>query len=53
MIIISMLIGLGINFLGINPIKALIYAVVANGIVAPVILILIMLIARNKHTMGE
>lgn len=52
-IIISMLVGLGINFLGINPIKALIYSAVANGIVAPVILILIMLIARNEHAMGE
>ncbi|HEX2614086.1 MAG TPA: divalent metal cation transporter, partial [Nitrososphaera sp.] len=36
-IILSVLIGLGINFLGINPIKALIYSAVANGIVAPLI----------------
>ena len=52
-IIISMLIGLGINFLGINPIKALIYSAVANGIVAPVILTLILLLASNKRIMGE
>jgi NRAMP (natural resistance-associated macrophage protein)-like metal ion transporter len=52
-IIISMLIGLCINFVGLNPIKALIYSAVANGIVAPVILLLIMLIARNYKTMGE
>ena len=52
-IIISMLVGLMINFLGINPIKALIYSAVANGIVAPIILVLIMLIARNKKTMGQ
>ena len=52
-IIISMVIGLGINFIGLDPIKALIYSAVANGIVAPVILILIVLIARNEKIMGE
>jgi Mn2+/Fe2+ NRAMP family transporter len=52
-ILISVLVGLGINFLGIDPIKALIYSAVANGIVAPLILALIVLIGSNKHTMGE
>ena len=52
-IIISMLIGLGLNFIGLNPIKALIYSAVLNGIVAPIILVLILLIARNKKVMGE
>lgn len=52
-IIISMLLGLSINFLGINPIKALIYSAVANGIVAPVILTLILLLANDKKIMGE
>jgi Mn2+/Fe2+ NRAMP family transporter len=40
-IIFSMLIGLGLNFIGLDPIKALIYSAVGNGIVAPVILVLI------------
>jgi NRAMP (natural resistance-associated macrophage protein)-like metal ion transporter len=52
-VIISMLLGLGLNFIGLNPIKALIYSAVANGIVAPVILVLILLLARKKHIMGE
>jgi NRAMP (natural resistance-associated macrophage protein)-like metal ion transporter len=52
-IIISMIVGLGMNFIGINPIKALIYSAVANGIVAPVILIAIMLLASDKKIMGE
>jgi NRAMP (natural resistance-associated macrophage protein)-like metal ion transporter len=52
-IIFSMLIGLGINFIGINPIKALIYAAVLNGVVAPIIIVLIILIAKNQHVMGE
>ena len=52
-IIISMLVGLSLNFIGLNPIKALIYAAVLNGIVAPIILVLILLIARNRHIMGQ
>src|ERR1035437_8944901 len=52
-IIISMLVGLGLNFIGLNPIKALIYSAVLNGIVAPIILVLVLLIASNKHVMGE
>lgn len=52
-VIISMLVGLSINFIGINPIKALIYSAVANGIVAPVVLTLILLLASNKRIMGE
>ena len=52
-IIISMIVGLGINFIGLNPIKALIYSAVANGIVAPVVLVLILLISSNKKVMGE
>jgi NRAMP (natural resistance-associated macrophage protein)-like metal ion transporter len=52
-IIISMLVGLSLNFVGLNPIKALIYSAVLNGIVAPIILVLILLIAGNKKIMGE
>ncbi len=52
-IIISMLVGLSINFIGLDPIKALIYAAVANGLVAPVILALIVLIAGNRKIMGR
>ena len=53
MIIISMMVGLGMNFIGLNPIKALIYSAVANGIVAPIVLVLIVLISSNKKVMGE
>ncbi len=52
-IIISMFVGLGINFIGLNPIKALIYSAVLNGVVAPVIIVQIVLIARNRKLMGE
>jgi NRAMP (natural resistance-associated macrophage protein)-like metal ion transporter len=52
-IIVSVIVGLAINFSGIDPIKALIYSAVANGIVAPVVLVLIMLISSNKKIMGD
>jgi NRAMP (natural resistance-associated macrophage protein)-like metal ion transporter len=52
-IILSMLVGLVMNFVGLDPIKALIYSAVLNGIVAPVVLVLIVIIASNKKVMGE
>ncbi len=52
-IIVSMLVGLGLNFIGLDPIKALIYAAIANGIVAPVVLVLIVLISSNRRIMGD
>jgi NRAMP (natural resistance-associated macrophage protein)-like metal ion transporter len=52
-LIISMLVGLAINFIGIDPIKALIYSAVVNGIVAPVILTFIVITSSNKKIMGE
>ncbi|HUC89464.1 MAG TPA: divalent metal cation transporter [Patescibacteria group bacterium] len=52
-IIISMLVGLGINFIGLDPIKALIYAAVGNALVAPLILALIVLLGSNKKIMGH
>lgn len=53
MIIISMLVGLGINFVGIDPIKALIYSAVANGLIAPFILYFIVRMSANKAIMGK
>jgi len=52
-IIISMLLGLALNFVGLDPIKALIYSAVANGVVAPVVLALIVIISSNKKIMGQ
>jgi len=52
-IIVSIIVGILINFIGIDPIKALLYSAVANGIVAPVILIFIVKISSNKKIMGE
>ncbi|HEX8227202.1 MAG TPA: Nramp family divalent metal transporter [Candidatus Saccharimonadales bacterium] len=53
MIIISMMVGLAINFIGIDPIQALIYSAIANGLVAPLILLLIVLMSSNRKIMGK
>lgn len=52
-IIISTVIGLLINLLGFDPIKALIYSAVVNGLIAPVVLLLIVLISSNSKIMGK
>lgn len=51
--IVAMLIGVLLNFIGLDPMKALIYSAVANGLVAPVVMVLIVLISANKKVMGE
>jgi Mn2+/Fe2+ NRAMP family transporter len=52
-LILSVFVGLAINFLGIDPIKALIYSAVANGIAAPLVLALIVIISSNEKIMGK
>ena len=42
-----------INFIGINPIQALVFAAVINGVVAVPLILIIGLIAKNKNIMGE
>ena len=52
-IILSALAGVMINFLGINPIRALFLAAIINGFLAPPLLVAIMLVANNRHIMGN
>ncbi|MHB8207242.1 NRAMP family divalent metal transporter [Mucilaginibacter sp.] len=52
-ITIATLIGLMINFVGIDPVKALVYAAVLNGVAAVPLLFLIAKIGSNEKIMGE
>ncbi|HYZ60303.1 MAG TPA: divalent metal cation transporter [Nitrososphaeraceae archaeon] len=52
-IAVSTLIGLGINFVNIDPIKALIYTAVINGITAVPILFAILRIANDKKILED
>ena len=52
-IIAATVIGMLINFIGINPIDALFWTAVINGFVAPPLMVLIMLVANNRDVMGH
>lgn len=52
-IIISLLIGLFLDFIGISPIQALVYTAILYGITAPVLIAIIMHIGNNKKIMKE
>ncbi|ESQ76662.1 Nramp family divalent metal transporter [Asticcacaulis sp. AC402] len=52
-IIVSLLVGLGINYLGISPIQALLWSAILYGVTAPVLIGILLHIANNKTVMGE
>lgn len=45
--------GIGINLLPLDPMRALYWAAVVNGMLAPPLMLLTMLIARNPKVMGD
>jgi NRAMP (natural resistance-associated macrophage protein)-like metal ion transporter len=52
-IAISLLLGLSLNYIGISPIKALIYTAILYGLTAPVLIAIILHISNNKKVMGR
>ena len=52
-IAVSLLIGLSLNYIGISPIKALIYTAILYGLTAPVMIAIILHICNNKKIMGK
>jgi Mn2+/Fe2+ NRAMP family transporter len=52
-IVASMVAGMLLNFVGINPIKALYYAAIVNGTIAPILMLFIFKIGRDKKVMGR
>ena len=52
-IAVSTLIGIGINFVGLDPIKALFWSAVINGVVAVPLMVIIMLMAMRHDVMGR
>lgn len=51
-IILSMAVGLLLNFIGITPIRALYYAAILNGIAAPILMFFIFRISADEKVMG-
>jgi NRAMP (natural resistance-associated macrophage protein)-like metal ion transporter len=48
-ITVSMLIGLGLDFAGMDPIRGLFYAAIVNGIAAPPLIFLMIVLARSPE----
>jgi NRAMP (natural resistance-associated macrophage protein)-like metal ion transporter len=52
-ITISLILGLTLNYIGLSPIKALIYSAILYGLTAPVMIAIILHISNNKKIMGN
>lgn len=52
-IVVATLIGTGLNFAGIDPIRALIASAVINGVLSVPLLVLLLRLARNPKVMGK
>ena len=50
-IIVSLLVGLSLDFLHVSPIKALLFTAIAYGLTAPVLIAIILHIGNNKEIM--
>jgi Mn2+/Fe2+ NRAMP family transporter len=51
-IVLVTLIAVGLNFLGVNPMKALVWSGIVQGFSTPPLLLLIMLMTNNRRIMG-
>jgi NRAMP (natural resistance-associated macrophage protein)-like metal ion transporter len=45
-------VGVALNFLHVDPVKALVYAAVLQGFLAPILLVLLTMVARDDRVMG-
>lgn len=52
-IVVFTFLGMGMNFLGFNPMKALVFSGVVQGFSTPPLLLLIMLMTNNRKIMGK
>ena len=49
--VVATVVGLALNFTSVNPFDALVLTAVVNGVIAPILLVLVMLIANNQRIM--
>lgn len=52
-IALSVVVGIGLNFTALNPIKALYWSAVINGVLAAPVMVLLMLLVRKQDVMGD
>ena len=51
--VVCTLVAMGLNFFGINPMKALVFAGIVQGFSTPFLMLVLMLITNNKKIMGR
>jgi len=50
---VAMTLGLGLNFAGINAVKMLFWSAVINGLLAPPLILLVILLTSSHKVMGK
>ena len=50
---VSVTLGVALNFVGIDPIKALYWSAVVNGVLAAPVMVIMMLLVRRQSVMGD
>jgi NRAMP (natural resistance-associated macrophage protein)-like metal ion transporter len=49
----AMLVGLALDFVGIDPVRMLFYAAVLNGLAAPFLILLMLVLSRRREVLGS
>jgi len=53
LILVSTAMGVGLDFIGVNPVKALYWTAVINGLLAPFLLVAILIVASDRKLMQD
>ena len=50
---VTLLIGLGLNYLGFDVVAMLFWSAVINGVLAPPLIIMVVLLSSSRNVMGD
>jgi NRAMP (natural resistance-associated macrophage protein)-like metal ion transporter len=52
-IVVSMLLGMGMNLVGLDPVRALYWSAILNGVAAPPLIVMIWILSRRQSILGD
>jgi len=52
-VVVAMILGLSLNFAGVSAVRMLFWSAVLNGVLAPPLIVLVVLLTSNKKVMGK
>jgi len=52
-IVVSMCIGMGMNLVGLDPVRALYWSAILNGVAAPPLIVMIWILSRRESVLGD